>query len=214
MMVTLGITIALLLQFLIISIDQLSPGPWLMVSLVAIVSGIVGAKLWYIVLYRREHRLNGWCIQGFIFGAILVTAILLVVLDMPVGVFLDVIAPGLLVAMAVGRVGCFFAGCCCGRPTASRWGMWSSDQRVGMRRIPTQLLESALAGMLGLVALLVLGHGPAGGALFAASLAAYTLVRQGILHLRAEQRKTKLGGLVIATLATLVLTAAVVLLAR
>jgi phosphatidylglycerol:prolipoprotein diacylglycerol transferase len=214
-MVTLGMVIALTLQFLVISIDHLSLGPWLTVSLVSILVGIIGAKLWYIVLYRREHRLNGWCIQGFIAGATLAAALLLLMLHIPAGVFLDMIAPGLLVAMAVGRVGCFFAGCCYGRPTASGFGVWSSDQRVGVRRIPTQLMESALAGLLGLVVLVaVLGHGPAGGALFAASLATYTLGRQGILHLRAEQRKTKLGGLVIAALAALVLTAALVLLAR
>jgi len=214
-MVTLGIAVALALQFLVISGDHLAVGPWLSVSLVAIVVGIVGAKVWYIVLHRRERRINGWCIQGFITGAILAAAILLVVLDVPIGVFLDVIAPGLLVAMAVGRVGCFFAGCCGGLPTASRWGVWSSDQRVGARRIPTQLLELVLALSLGLgVLVAILVHGPAGGAFFVAALAAYTMGRQGLLRLRAEPRKTRLGGLTTSALAALVLIAAVVLLAR
>jgi phosphatidylglycerol:prolipoprotein diacylglycerol transferase len=214
-MVTLGITVALMLQFLVIAVDHLTLGPWWALTLVAIAVGIAGGKVWYIVLYRREHRLNGWCIQGFITGATLAAAILLLALDVPAGAFLDVTAPGLLVAMAVGRVGCFFAGCCGGPPTASRWGVWSSDQRMGARRIPTQLLESLLAGIVGLgVLVVVLGHGPAGGAFFAAGLAAYTLGRQGILHLRAEQRKTRLGALVTAFLAALVLVAALVLLAR
>ena len=214
-MVTLGIAVALALQFMVISFDHLEVGPWLTVSLGAIVVGIVGAKVWFIILHRREHRINGWCIQGFITGAILAAAILLVVLDVPIGVFLDVIAPGLLVAMAVGRVGCFFAGCCGGPPTASSWGVWSSDQRVGARRIPTQLLESVLALSLGLGVLgVVLGHGPASGTFFVAAMAAYTLGRQGLLHLRAEPRKTRLGGLVTSALAALVFVAAVVLLAR
>jgi phosphatidylglycerol:prolipoprotein diacylglycerol transferase len=112
-------------------------------------------------------------------------------------------------------VGCFFAGCCGGPPTASRWGVWSSDQRVGARRIPTQLLELVLALSLGLLVLVAdLGHGPAGGAFFVGGLAAYTLGRQGLLHLRAEPRKTRLGGLVTAALAALALIVAVVLLAR
>jgi phosphatidylglycerol---prolipoprotein diacylglyceryl transferase len=179
------------------------------------VVGIIGAKGWFVILHWHEHRIEGWCIQGFIAAAPLAATIVLVALKMPVGVFLDVTAPGLLVAMAVGRVGCFFAGCCGGPPTTSRWGVWSSDQRVGARRIPTQLLESVLALSLGLLVLVaVLGHGPANGALFVAVLAAYTLGRQGLLHLRAEPRKTRLGGLITAILATLVLIAAVVLLAR
>lgn len=211
-MVTLGMAVALVLQSLVISAGHFALGPWWAVSLIAIVVGIVGAKMWYIVLYRR---IEGWCIQGFITGTILAAAILLVVLKVPAGAFLDVTAPGLLLAMAVGRVGCFFAGCCGGPPTASRWGVWSSDQRVGARRIPTQLLESVLALSLGLLVLVaVLGHGPAGGAFFVGALAAYTLVRQGILHLRAEPRKSRLGGLVTAALAALVLVAAVVFLAR
>jgi len=214
-MVTLGIAFALALQFLVISDKHLAVGPWLWVSLVAIVAGIVGAKMWFIVLHRRVHRINGWCIQGFITGAIVAAAILLVLLDLPAGVFLDVTAPGLLIAIAVGRVGCFFAGCCGGPPTASRWGVWSSDQRVGARRIPTQLLESALALSLGLGVLVAdLGHGLAGGAYFIGALAAYILGRQGLLHLRAEPRKTRLGGLATAALAALVLVAAVVLLAQ
>jgi phosphatidylglycerol:prolipoprotein diacylglycerol transferase len=212
-MVTVGMAVALALQALVISGNHLALGPWWAVSLAAIVVGVIGAKVWYIVLYRREHRLNGWCIQGFITGATLAAAVLLVVLGVPIGVFLDVTAPGLLVAMAVGRIGCFFAGCCGGPPTASRWGVWSSDQRVGARRIPTQLLELTLALSLGLgVLVAVLGHGSADGAFFVGGLAAYILGRQGILHLRAEPRKTRLGGPVTAALAALVLVAIAVLL--
>ncbi len=214
-MVTLGMAVALALQALVISRDHLALGPWWAVTLVAIAVGIAGAKGWYMVLHRREHLLDGWCIQGFIASAPVAAVIMLAALHVPVGVFLDVTAPGLLVAMAVGRVGCFFAGCCGGPPTASGFGVWSSDQRVGARRMPTQLLELALAGILGLLVLVaVLRHGPAGGAFFVAGLAAYTLVRQGLLHLRAEPRKTRLGGLVTAALAALVLIAAVVLLFR
>ena len=213
-MAALGIAVSLALQFLVISLDHLTIGPWLAVSLGAIVVGIAGAKVWYIVLYRREHSMNGWCIQGFITAAILTALVLLVAFDVPIGVFLDVITPGLLVAMAVGRVGCFFAGCCGGPPNGSRWGVWSSDQRVGARRIPTQLLELTLALSLGLGSLVaILVHGPARGALFIAAMATYTLMRQGILHLRTELRKTKYGGLVTAALAALVLVAALVLLA-
>jgi phosphatidylglycerol:prolipoprotein diacylglycerol transferase len=214
-MVTVGMAVALALQSLVISNNHRAVGPVWTVSLIAIVVGIVGAKVWFIVLHRREHRIEGWCIQGFVAGATLAAAIVLAVLDVSPGVFLDVTAPGLLFGLAVGRVGCFFAGCCGGPPTASRWGVWSSDQRVGTRRIPTQLLESALAFSLGLgVLLVVLGHGPAGGAFFVAALAAYTLGRQGILRLRAEPRKTRLGGLVTGTLAAFVLIAAFAFLAR
>ena len=53
-----------------------------------------------------------------------------------------------------------------------------------------------------------------GGAFFVVGLAAYTLGRQGLLRLRDEPRKTRLGGLVTAALAALVLMAVVVLLVQ
>ncbi len=65
-MVTLGIAVALALQSLVISGAHRAVSPWWAVSLVAIVVGIVGAKVWFIVLHRREHCLEGWGIQGFI----------------------------------------------------------------------------------------------------------------------------------------------------
>lgn len=211
-MVILGIVVALVLQSLIIARLHLAvSSPWV-ISLIAIMVGIIGAKGWFIVLY---HRVIGWCIQGFITGSSLAAIVLLVVLHVPVGAFLDATAPGLLIAMAVGRVGCFLAGCCGGPPTASRWGVWSSDQRVGARRIPTQLLELGLAGILGLgVFVAILAHGARGGALFVGGLAVYTLLRQGILYLRAEPRTTKWWGWVTLTLAALALIVVGMLLAR
>lgn len=214
-MVVLGMIVALIFQALVISLDRLALGPWWIVSLVGIAVGIIGAKVWYIIQYRHEHRFNGWCIQGFVLSAPLAAVAILAALRIPIGLFLDVTAPGLLFAMSIGRIGCFFAGCCGGPPTASRWSVWSSDQRVGARRRPTQLLESALALSLGVGTLaLVLSHGPGGGAIFVAGVAAYTLVRQGILRLRAERRRTRFGSLVTALVAASVLLAAIILLVR
>lgn len=212
MMVIFGIIVALALQALAISRIHLMVGSSWAISLTAIMVGIMGAKGLYIFLYRR---IEGWCIQGFITGASLSVALLLVVLHVPVGAFLDATAPGLLIAMAIGRVGCFFGGCCGGPLTASRWGVWSSDQRVGARRIPTQLLELLLAGILGLGVLVgVLTYGTQGGAFFVGGLAFYTFARQGILHLRAEPSKTKWGRRITAFLAALVFIVTVVLLTR
>src|SRR6266705_2601136 len=85
-MVTLGMIVALALQALVISADHLALGPWWMVTLVGIVVGIVGAKVWYIVLKRREHSMNGWCIQGFIASAPVVAVIMLAALHVSIGV--------------------------------------------------------------------------------------------------------------------------------
>lgn len=210
-LVALGMALALAMQALVIAMQQLDVRRVLIATSAAIAAGIVGAKGWFIIKHRREQRIEGWCIQGFIAVASLAALLLYPAFGLPTGIVLDATAPGLLGGLAVGRIGCFLAGCCGGPPTAARWGVWSSDQRVGARRVPTQLLESALSLGLGLVAfVMVVGHGPAGGALFVATLAAYTLGRQGLLRLRAEPRRTQWAVPVTAVAAAVVLVAGVV----
>jgi phosphatidylglycerol:prolipoprotein diacylglycerol transferase len=209
-LVGLGVLLATGLTAIIGAREGLSVGRLLLVALIAILVGAVGAKTWYVVQSPR-HQFDGWCIQGFIVGVMLGAVPSLAVAGLPIGVSLDAASPGLLLAMSLGRVGCFFAGCCGGPPTASRWAVWSSDQRVGARRIPTQLLEVAITFVIGtalLVVLLMYRPAPS-GALLVAGLAAYTLVRQGLLRLRAQPRRWPLVGAAIATAAGAVLVASV-----
>ena len=206
-LVTLGIMLAVAVQAALHESAHL--GSVLAVSLSAVVGGVLGAKAWYVIVHRAR-RYDGWCIQGFITGGVLVGIIAIALFRLPVGIFLDAAAPGLFFGVAVGRPGCFLAGCCSGRLTTSSWGLWSSDQRVGARRIPTQLLESLLGLIIGAVALvLVVKATPvAPGAIFVAALAAYTLGRQFILPLRSELRmRSSLGRSVTVAIAALVLIA-------
>lgn len=118
--------------------------------------------------------------------------------------------------MSIGRPGCFWAGCCTGRPTAARWGVWSSDRRLGCRRAPAQLLE-ALSALIsgGVVLIVVLVDGLArSGPVAVVGLAAYTLARQFILGLRAEDRVWPYGRRVTGAIAALALIAGIVLLIR
>jgi phosphatidylglycerol:prolipoprotein diacylglycerol transferase len=209
-----GIILGLVVQTVLVAHERLDVGRTLLLSTLAILVGVVGAKLWFVVLHRRERLVNGWCIQGLLTGVVVVLVGGSFLAHVSLGTLLDLTAPGLFMGMAVGRVGCFFAGCCAGRPTASRWGVWSSDQRIGARRLPTQLLELGLALSVGVAALVaVLVHGPANGALLVAAIAVYTLCRQGILLLRAEQRKSLVGPPVTAAAAAVVLVADVAVVA-
>lgn len=193
-MAALGVLAALLVQVAILVHRNVSVGPSVLVWLVALVSGLVAAKLWYAFLHPGpwpQAIMGGWAVDGFIVIAPAVAIAMLFAFGLPVGAFLDAAAPGIFSAVAIGRLGCFLTGCCAGRSTRSRWGLWSSDRRVGARRIPTQLLESAAGLALAVITTpLVLGHtAVVGGLVFVAALAAYTLVRQSLLRLRAESRQ-------------------------
>ncbi len=192
-----GVAVALVAQALLAGHLQVGVPRVLGVSLVASVVGLVGAKLYhasghYLTGERGALRLlSGTCIQGFVAGAVAALLVGTRVAQLPLWPLLDHTAPGLMLGMVIGRYGCFFGGCCAGRPTASRWGLWSSDRRVGVRRIPTQLLESAVALLIGVAALLALWlvePRPA-GVVFVGSIAAYTLGRQLLFPLRDRPRR-------------------------
>jgi phosphatidylglycerol---prolipoprotein diacylglyceryl transferase len=185
--------VAVALQSAILANEGVPVGRSLVVSLLAITSGLAGAKLWYKALHPAESLIKGgWAVDGFLIAAPVTAVASMLVLGVPLGAFLDASTPGLFFAVAIGRVGCFLTGCCAGRVTTSRWGVWSSDRRVGARRIPAQLVESAAGLVIGAVSLLpVLGETrPVHGFIFVISLGAYAVLRQAFLRLREEQRRS------------------------
>jgi phosphatidylglycerol:prolipoprotein diacylglycerol transferase len=92
----------------------------------AVIGGIVGAKLWYVALTRDLGSLlsRGGLVWygGFIGGA---AAVLINGwrLKVPVRWTMQVGAPALAAAYALGRVGCFLVGDDYGRPTDVPWGV-------------------------------------------------------------------------------------------
>lgn len=210
-----GTAAALTVQALLAARLSLPVTSVLLLSLVACLVGLVGAKLYYLAQHPPQHlgwmnMISGMCIQGFVLAAVGTLLVGAPIADLAIGQLLDVTAPGLLFGIAIGRVGCFLGGCCAGRPTGSRWGLWSSDRRLGVRRIPTQLSESTLALLVGLAALLAVwttAPRPA-GIVFVAAIAAYTLGRQLLFPLRDLPRRTAHGRVFTMAVAGLVLVAA------
>jgi phosphatidylglycerol:prolipoprotein diacylglycerol transferase len=187
-----GLIVALASQLAILASEQIAIPRSIFVSLLALSAGLLGAKLWSAALHPGESLLKGgWAVDGFLVTAPLVAIVALVAFGLPVGAYLDATAPGLFFAIAIGRLGCFLTGCCAGRVSSSRWAIWSSDRRIGARRIPAQLLESGAGLLIGTAALpLTLLHLRAvHGAVFIVGFAVYFVVRQILLRLREEARR-------------------------
>jgi phosphatidylglycerol---prolipoprotein diacylglyceryl transferase len=213
-MVGLGFVVGLVMEGIVAHHLRL---PWMrfvLLALVAAIVGLAGAKIYYLAGRALAGRtIAGWtvpgerrtgeqgpsvggmCIQGFVIGAVIVGLLGASTIGASPGVVLDVTTPGLLAGMMIGRFGCFFGGCCAGRPTSSRWALWSSNRRVGARRIPTQFFESALAAVLGVAATTVLWNFTLrpSGVTFVAAIALYTLGRQFLFPLRDQRRHTSHG---------------------
>ena len=216
-LVAIGAVVGVAVQIALLARSNIPVGPILVVDSLAVVSGLLLAKLWYIAMRpRRSWRQSigeGWTVDGFLLAAPSGGIAALLALNLPVGGVLDASAPALFFGVGIGRLGCFFTGCCAGRCTRSRWGIWSSDRRVGARRIPTQLLESATGLLIAIAILLVFPSLSPPGAVFVAAVAAYVFVRQFFLRLRAEPHNPIRARLTAAGAALVLLVDAVVVVA-
>ena len=127
--------------------------------LVALVAGILGARIFYVVQFFDLYRDNLWRIVridqgGLVFygGFILAVAALAVYSKMAKFDFIrmwDGFTPALAVAHAFGRIGCFINGCCYGKPTELFIGIpypagSEPARRYGEAALhPVQLYEAA-----------------------------------------------------------------------
>lgn len=187
-------------------------------AVVACVVGLVGAKVYYLLQSSERTSLlssAGMCIQGFVIGAFATVIVGAKLWGLPWASLLDLAVPGLMLGMLLGRFGCWRGGCCAGRPSTSRLALWSTDRQLGVRRIPVQLIEGAAAGVLGGVTAVLawrsLPQPP--GALFAADIAAYVIVRQLLFPLRGQAQHSRRGRYAALIVAAAILVAAVGLLA-
>ncbi|HEY6001122.1 MAG TPA: prolipoprotein diacylglyceryl transferase [bacterium] len=100
--------------------------PVLDVAFVAVLAAIVGSRLLYVLFNLREyaaHPLRALAIWegGLVFHGGLLLAVPLCYLTvrragLPAWEVADLFAPGIAIGQAIGRVGCFAAGCCYGAP--------------------------------------------------------------------------------------------------
>ena len=133
------------------------------IAIFGILSGFIGAKLLYVLVeFDRflENPMDVLGSEGFVvYGGIIVGALAGVlycrIKKLPCWEYFDLLAPSIAVAQGFGRIGCFLAGCCYGRPTDAFWGVTfpeGSFAPAGVPLIPTQLISSvgdfAIAGIL------------------------------------------------------------------
>jgi phosphatidylglycerol:prolipoprotein diacylglycerol transferase len=96
----------------------------------AVIGGVVGAKLWYVALFRDPGALferGGFVWYGGFLGG---TAAVLLNgwrLRVPLRWTMQLVAPALAAAYALGRVGCFLVNDDYGRPTTLPWAVRFPD---------------------------------------------------------------------------------------
>jgi len=169
------------------------------------ISGIVGAKLLYVIneggpdkafkdlLFER----SGLVFHGALIGASAAIIIFTRIKKMPVWATFDALAPSIALGHAFGRIGCFTTGCCFGKTCEVPWGVtFPAGHPSNPNAVhPTQIYESLLNFALYAGLAWLFRHRKFDGHVFAAYLVGYAFIRFGIEFLRADPRGDTLAGL-------------------
>lgn len=92
----------------------------------AVVGGVIGAKIWYVVLTQNPDALlsrGGMVWYGGFLGGTVAVIFNGWRLRVPTRLTADLVAPALAVGYAIGRVGCFMVQDDYGVPTSLPWGL-------------------------------------------------------------------------------------------
>ncbi|HIP37736.1 MAG TPA: prolipoprotein diacylglyceryl transferase [Crocinitomix sp.] len=161
------------------------------------IAGFVGGKVFFYlqrpVYYfnNSELMLNNFS-GGFVFYGSFIIIIPVVIwylkkYKIPILPMLDILAITTLIVHSIGRLGCFFGGCCYGKPTNSLLGLVFPTTH-GEQVHPTQLYEiTALLLIMGII-LLLKKRQQFKGQLFLTYIILYAIARSVLELYRGDKR--------------------------
>ncbi|MFH1259898.1 MAG: prolipoprotein diacylglyceryl transferase [Elusimicrobiota bacterium] len=124
---------------------------------VVLFSSLIGARLFYVFFNWSEYLQEplkifkiwegGLVFYGGFLFALIASLIFACKHKIKFLLLMDIFSPMLILGQAIGRLGCFFAGCCYGKPTTLPWGVVFPNLETtlapsGIRLHPTQIYES------------------------------------------------------------------------
>jgi hypothetical protein len=185
-------------------------------ALMAVLSGVGAATFTVLSAYSRDaagrERLVYYHHQAAVLST---TTATLLIAGAPVLPYLDLVAIGLGLFLAFGRVGCLMVGCCHGRPAkvGIRYGAAHvragfPAHREGVRLLPIQAFEAAWTLAAVGVAIAATWHGP--GSALAAYVVTYAAGRFALEYLRGDGARPYLLAVSEGQWTSLALAAAVV----
>lgn len=177
-------------------------------GLYVLVSGLLGARIFYILQHRDSYNsfadvLRIWQ-GGLVYYGGLALAFVVGVLylrwkELPIGEVVDVFGPSLVLGMSIGRIGCFLAGCCFGKPTSLPWGVTFPEDslawmEIGSQKIhPTQLYSVVSLFSIFIILLILRRHMKFSGQLFLFSVLMYSIHRFFIDFVRYYTPDARIG---------------------
>lgn len=135
------------------------------IAIYGVIGGVIGGKLLFILtdlpyiiknpVVLKDMIAGGFVLYGAIIGGAIGAFIFLKRKNLSFLKYFDLVAPSIALAQGFGRIGCFLAGCCYGKPTDGPFGVIFKNSiyaPVDIHVHPTQIYSSlgdfAIAGIL------------------------------------------------------------------
>jgi phosphatidylglycerol:prolipoprotein diacylglycerol transferase len=172
-------------------------------GLYILISALLGAKLLLLIVdwdhYSREPvslLRSGGVFYGGLVAAVITSLWFFRKHNLGVWQMTDIMAPSIALGHAIGRLGCFSAGCCYGKPTSAFWGVTFTNPYsqeiagvpLGVSLHPTQLYEAGAETLIFLTLLLIAKRKRFDGQVFWSYVALYAVARFIIEFFRGDNR--------------------------
>ena len=166
----------------------------------SLVAGFAASRLLYIVINWSDFLSDplsfvfsgsGFVFYGGLLGGILAVLFFIKKKKLPLYTTLDLIAPSLALGHSFGRIGCFFYGCCYGKPTDLFFGVifpYGSGAASFQAVIPTQIISSFFLLLIFVILLAVRDRRKFAGQVFLSYILLYSLFRLIIEFYRGDPR--------------------------
>ena len=148
--------------------------------------------------YLLHSLANGWVVYGGLIGGVLGGFLFCRYKKINFLSYFDLALPSVALAQGFGRIGCFLAGCCYGRPTDSPIGITFTNSAYapnGISLIPTQLISSGLDFLHFFVLLYIARHKKAEGQVGGFYLIFYSIGRFILEYFRGDMERGRVGEL-------------------
>ncbi len=208
-LVALGVVTGLILTTKLAKSQGINPDDVWNLGVMVVLAAIVGAKLLLIIndfsryaahpseIFSLSMVQAGGVFYGGVIAAILTAIYYMRKHHMPALRTCDTFAPGLALGHAIGRIGCFAAGCCYGKPTSHWWGVVFTNPLANSisgtplytRIEPTQLFESAIEFVNFLILYALIRHKKFEGQVIGAYLFLYGIARFFIEFIRDDPER-------------------------
>lgn len=134
---------------------------------------------------------NGFVIYGGLIGSFITGYKYCLYKGLSFLEYFEIFVPSIAFAQGIGRIGCFLAGCCYGRPTDAWYGIAFTDSMIApnhIKLIPTQLISSGCDLLLAAFLFYLAKRKPKQGILLSTYMILYSIGRFLIEFLRYDAR--------------------------